>query len=626
MSKVVALLARWGKGALLASLGLIAICPVYSALAQPRIMSTPYPAMRVVEAPAITTHPASATVSQGARATFSVVATGTAPLAYRWSRNGAQVPACTQAACVIASATAADAGSYTVNVSNAAGAVTSAAAVLTVTQNIAPSITTQPASVTVNEGARATFSVVATGTAPLAYRWSRNGAQMPACTQATCVIASATAADAGSYTVNVSNTVGAVTSQVATLTVNPLNVAKSCSAADVQAALNSAPAGGSVKIPAGTCDWKDSMVALTLKGDLTVSGAGMGQTVIRRTTAVSASASEQDKGFVLRFTCIAGSRLDISGMSLIGNDNVSGLNTDAARRDDYDSGVGLLGPCRDFKVHGMEFNEFSNSGLYLRGAAQRGVIYQNEFKSNFKCSSTDSSYPCYGYGVVVYGDGSARPLELGTAESVFVEANYFHDNRHSIASNNGSRYVFRYNDIVSSQRARNWAEIDAHGGSRGSSSWEIYNNTLTTESSSVIASSVGIRGGDGVIFDNTFFRYPYVLYLTSDTSCSGSYPVAGQSRSVHLWNNTWTTINGYDADKQPDNTRTGVNVYGSGCAQYLQQGRDWYLFKRPNYNAYPYPHPLRNGNRFQVAPPVVQKTPTYHGRPSRTPPAVSAGK
>ncbi len=41
---------------------------------------------------------------------------------------------------------------------------------------MAPTITTQPLSQSVTAGAAATFTVVAAGTAPLSYQWSKNGA------------------------------------------------------------------------------------------------------------------------------------------------------------------------------------------------------------------------------------------------------------------------------------------------------------------------------------------------------------------------------------------------------------------------------------------------------------------
>ncbi|MCE2646300.1 MAG: immunoglobulin domain-containing protein, partial [Burkholderiaceae bacterium] len=59
---------------------------------------------------------------------------------------------------------------------------------------VAPSITAQPAAVSVTEGQTAAFSVTATGTAPLAYQWRRNGADIAGATAATYSLA-ATLAD-----------------------------------------------------------------------------------------------------------------------------------------------------------------------------------------------------------------------------------------------------------------------------------------------------------------------------------------------------------------------------------------------------------------------------------------------
>src|SRR6266566_275866 len=116
-------------------------------------------------APSITTQPASQTVTAGQTATFTVVATGTAPLSYRWMKGGTTIPGATSAIYTTPATTSADNGSqFTVVISNTAGSVTSNAATLTVSAAaVAPSITTQPASQTVTVGQTATFTVVATG-------------------------------------------------------------------------------------------------------------------------------------------------------------------------------------------------------------------------------------------------------------------------------------------------------------------------------------------------------------------------------------------------------------------------------------------------------------------------------
>ncbi|MCX6929071.1 MAG: immunoglobulin domain-containing protein, partial [Verrucomicrobia bacterium] len=176
-----------------------------------------------VTAPAITTQPVSQTVNAGATVTFTVSATGTAPLSYQWMKGGVNISGATTATLTLSSVTTASAGSYTVRVSNSAGAVTSAAATLTVNSTtVAPTITTQPASQTVTVGANVTFTVVATGTAPLSYQWMKGGGNISGATSATLTLSSVTTASAGSYTVLVNNSIGSATSAAATLTVNPV--------------------------------------------------------------------------------------------------------------------------------------------------------------------------------------------------------------------------------------------------------------------------------------------------------------------------------------------------------------------------------------------------------------------
>ena len=175
-------------------------------------------------APAITTAPGNQTVTAGTSVTFTVVASGSAALTYQWKKSGANISGATAASYTIASPVVADSGSYTVTVTNSVGSATSTAATLTVNAAAtAPSITTPPASVTVTAGAGASFTVVASGTAPLTYQWLKNSAAISGATNANHVIAATVAADAGSYAVTVTNSAGSATSTAATLTVNPIS-------------------------------------------------------------------------------------------------------------------------------------------------------------------------------------------------------------------------------------------------------------------------------------------------------------------------------------------------------------------------------------------------------------------
>ncbi len=86
------------------------------------------------------------------------------------------------------------------------------------TSNSGPSITTQPASQTVNPGANVNFTVVASGPS-LNYQWYFNNSALSGATAATLTLNSVSNANAGSYTVVVTNSFGSVTSTPATLTI-----------------------------------------------------------------------------------------------------------------------------------------------------------------------------------------------------------------------------------------------------------------------------------------------------------------------------------------------------------------------------------------------------------------------
>ena len=176
--------------------------------------------LTVLVPPRITTEPQSQTVTVGHPALFSVVASGTEPLSYQWSLNGTALVGATNSALTLNTVQPADAGSYTVGVTNFAGSVTSAVATLIV--NAPPLITTEPQSQTVTVGQDASFSVVAGGTAPLSYQWSLNGTALSGGASSVLTLTNVQTTDAGSYTVVVTNPVGSATSAVATLTVtNP---------------------------------------------------------------------------------------------------------------------------------------------------------------------------------------------------------------------------------------------------------------------------------------------------------------------------------------------------------------------------------------------------------------------
>ena len=181
-------------------------------------------------APSITSQPASQTVTAGQTASFSVAASGTAPLSYQWRKNGTNISGATSSSYTTPATATADSGStFSVVVTNSAGSATSNNATLTVNAAaVAPSITAQPASQTVTAGQTATFSVSANGTAPLSYQWRKNGTNISGATSSSYTTPATATTDSGStFSVVVTNSAGSATSNNAVLNVNAAAVAPS---------------------------------------------------------------------------------------------------------------------------------------------------------------------------------------------------------------------------------------------------------------------------------------------------------------------------------------------------------------------------------------------------------------
>lgn len=163
----------------------------------------------------ITAQPQSLTVTQGTDATFSISATGTAPLSYQWQFASTNIPSATNSTYTRSNAQPADAGNYSVIVSNIAGATNSALATLAVL--VPPGILTQPQSQAVNQGVDASFSVSATGSEPLSYQWQRNSTAIPGATDNNYTRPNVQPADADIYSVVITNSAGLVISSNALL-------------------------------------------------------------------------------------------------------------------------------------------------------------------------------------------------------------------------------------------------------------------------------------------------------------------------------------------------------------------------------------------------------------------------
>ncbi len=154
---------------------------------------------------------------------LSVVATGAPPFTYQWLKNGAVVSGATSSTLQIQNVRTSDAATYSVVVTGDGGAVTSEPAVVTVfDEAVAPRIQSQAhGTINVTAGEDTAVFVDVVGRPTPALQWSRNGAPISGATNAIFSVKRAQVSDAGTYTVEVANSVGHLMGDSVAVVVNP---------------------------------------------------------------------------------------------------------------------------------------------------------------------------------------------------------------------------------------------------------------------------------------------------------------------------------------------------------------------------------------------------------------------
>jgi hypothetical protein len=398
---------------------------------------------------------------------------------------------------------------------------------------------------------------------------------------------------------------------------SPLTVpAASCSAADIQAAVNTALTGTAtvVTVPAGpTCVWTAGQVVFTTSPTRTIQlrGAGIGQTVIDATALGGGSNSTiftgRFGGDISGFTIICGQiRTYGAGWRIHHN----ALTCNQLNYAVYGSGVWA--------------NNTNITGINGGTAPLNGLIDQNQFTDQRVLVERWAS------GDLAEQNGAtlwSEPLGLGGPNAVYAEHNTFTalSFGNVIDCQESGEYVFRDNIVHDTYP-------EAHtprGYFRGCRKWEIYNNTFT-QSALTVSSVAIINGGTGVIFNNTWtgtfggntgtlaYQRAYVDdgpnsfglcnglspfdgnqdatgwpcidqmgRSTDPTPFNGfppPYPTHSQSSvPAYFWNNT---INGNQLTWTAFNAPTATRVVS---------GRDYFTSPStamPSYTPYTDPHPL----------------------------------
>lgn len=303
-------------------------------------------------------------------------------------------------------------------------------------------------------------------------------------------------------------------------------------------------------------------------------GAGMDKTILVR---------DPGKSYAQPILRVQG-RMDAPGGT-----HISGLALVGVRNpDDTGEDYGLLiSSLSDFRVDHCYFEGFGFAGLRVDGTS-RGVIDHSIFVDNFKPAIDN-----LGYGVAVYGSGLWNAeIQPGGEQAVFVEDSLFIRNRHAIAASAGAHYVFRDNQVLQGVVA---CAVDAHGMGYGSNHGtrvvEIYRNVI--EDPVYDWCGIGIRGGAGVIFENTIKGYenPILLILEWGTpeDLKAEYPAFEQVQELYIWDNR---VSGGPSAPQVDETGVG----------FITLNRDYFTEPMPGYVPYPYPHPLTGESPFDTTP------------------------
>lgn len=328
--------------------------------------------------------------------------------------------------------------------------------------------------------------------------------------------------------------------------------------------------------------------------------------------------------------------------------NINFIDSSTNNKDDL--GLEIAGSIRNFRVTNCRFEKFYYQGIlvYPNGCTSDapGMTYDPVAIDSLPSGVIDNCIfeNIIAYGIQVVGIGKDswnnskfpwNSSKLGSGDNIFVEDCYFHNYRHAIASNNGSRYVFRHNIVTcDSILGVGNQSIDAHGMACdwecGSRSWEIYDNKIISPGTS---KAIEVRGGDGVIFNND-------MSINKDTSVTRQYiylhyewDITGVASKCTCYYSKTDFINGVtpkcncknDTDtcrylpnrivpKDTVQLNSIRNVWlwdnighENICPPYCEPPKEFLFNRDPNgvpdnalhfskpdnYSPFPYPHPLR---------------------------------
>ncbi len=400
------------------------------------------------------------------------------------------------------------------------------------------------------------------------------------------------------------------------------------SASDTQAAINAAPNGATVQIPNGTYNWS-SQVTIANKA-ITLQGQSINGVVINNNSTVDGVLT------IMEAT---------SGSVVLSSINMADAGVTGSNGTLHHVTVNHTQGGQPVLVHDCYFATGGSVLVYaMLWATNGGVIWNCTFDSKMN----------YAGGIQFkYGDNSSwtQPSTMGMADVTGTANTYVEDCVFKTCYlgctdfDDDSRTVIRHCQMQDSANYSHGQDTSPDGNRH----WELYNNKYTFTASGSgyplnLQDWFTIRGGTGVIFNNTFDSIQYkqsdiqfnvysINRISNAIPCQTSYPAARQVGQTWLGvgkNGAYAYGNapydnaagpGYGVDPvyiwgnggvgASDPGFVGLNQYspddcgnGQAIGNYVQANRDYVLGPKPGYTPYTYPHPLRGGS-----PAVSQPTP-----------------
>ena len=249
----------------------------------------------------------------------------------------------------------------------------------------------------------------------------------------------------------------------------------------------------------------------------------------------------------------------VTGIAFRGKQVPAGITPSGKESYNWASvGIHLQG-VEDVRIDHCYFTSCRLAGISVRKSNPGTLIDHNWFVDNWINS--------LGYGICldVFTTGVV-------GVKIFIEDNYFENNRHDVAAGFNGCYVARHNHSYNNEetsRAPSCHNFDAHGSQNssdpGTYGAEIYNNYV--EHAVQVGGACLMRGivTDGIVYNNTFKTLAYGTYFSMyDGGPTGT-------DKYYVWNNTYIDVN--------QELRIAPN------------GWKIYRYAPAGYTPDPYPHP-----------------------------------